>query len=211
MNIFVCGTDTSVGKTVATAALALAMPQQVTMVKPVQTGSPTDDDAAWVEKIAGCTSHVWERFSDPLAPAVAAERTGRHLNIDELARKTRNVQATTCLCEAAGGLLAPLSGDATMADLGLALAWPLVLVTRPDLGTLNHTALTIEVATGRGLNILGLMVSGFSGGLVQETNMERLERLLPVLGVIPHLEKPETQLEGATEWRHPEKLGITVL
>src|SRR5207237_9087851 len=87
----------------------------------------------------------------------------------------------------AGGLLVPLWGDVTMADLADRLGAGLVIVTRPSLGTLNHTALTLEAANGRGLPVDGLVVSGWPAdpGATEEANLERLAAMAPVLGLLP--------------------------
>lgn len=185
MDLFVCGTDTACGKTVVTAALASALgPADVTVVKPVQTGWPPDDDAAWVASVTGCRTEVWERYRDPLAPAVCAAREGRPLDVDGLVRRTHAVASRHRIAEAAGGLLAPLTRAETMADLARKLEWPVVVAVRPGLGTLNHTALTVEACARRGIGVAGIVVSGYRGGLVEETNLEELARIGPPVGVV---------------------------
>ena len=89
--------------------------------------------------------------------------------------------------EGAGGLLVPLGGDCTMADLAAALGAGLVVVTRPTLGTLNHTALTLEAARTRGLPVDGLVIAGWPAepGVTEQTNLERLAAMAPVLGLLP--------------------------
>lgn len=184
-DVFVCGTDTACGKTVVTAALALALgPAEVTVVKPVQTGWPPDDDAAWVASVTGCRTEVWERFREPLAPAVCAEREGRPVDVDLLVRRTLAVDSRHRVAEAAGGLLAPLTRTETMADLAAALGWPTLVAARPGLGTLNHTALTVEACATRGIEVAGIVVSGYRGGLVEDTNLEALGRIGPPVGVV---------------------------
>lgn len=184
-DLFVCGTDTACGKTVVTAAIALALGSaEVCVIKPVQTGCPPDDDAAWVGAVTGCRTAVWERFREPLAPAVCAERESRPIDVDDLARRTLAVGGVHRVAEAAGGLLAPLAGRATMADLAATIGWPVVVATRPGLGTLNHTALTVEACDRRGLDVAGVVVSGYRGGLVEETNLGRLGEIAPLFGVV---------------------------
>lgn len=184
-DIFVCGTDTGCGKTVVTAALAMALgPAATVVVKPVQTGCPPDDDAAWIGAVTGCRTLVWARYAEALAPAVCADREGRPVDVDDLVRRTLAVESRHRIAEAAGGLLAPLSGDATMVDLAAGLAWPIVVATRPGLGTLNHTALTLDACKRRGLDVAGVVVSGYRGGIAEETNLDRLARMAPLLGVI---------------------------
>ena len=129
------------------------------------------------------------RFPDPLAPAVAAERAGAIIDVEgplaDLAKAGDGFDRV--VVEGAGGLLVPLWGDVTMADLADRLGAGLVIVTRPSLGTLNHTALTLEAANGRGLPVDGLVVSGWPAdpGATEETNLERLSAMAPVLGLLP--------------------------
>ncbi|MGH9001037.1 MAG: ATP-dependent dethiobiotin synthetase BioD, partial [Acidimicrobiia bacterium] len=108
-------------------------------------------------------------------------------------------QADAVVVEGAGGLLVPVTDGVTMADLAARLGSRLVVVTRPSLGTLNHTALTVEAARARGLDVAGLVVSGWPAepGVTERTNLERLEAMAPVLGLVPHIagldvEDPET-------------------
>jgi dethiobiotin synthetase len=74
-----------------------------------------------------------------------------------------------------------------MADLADALGAGLVVVTRPTLGTLNHTALTLEAANRRGLPVDGLVISDWPAdpGVTEQTNLERLSDMAPVLGLLP--------------------------
>lgn len=181
---FVTGTDTGVGKTVASAVLAARARTQgmgVRYVKPVQTGLPDGapgGDADFVAGVAGVEAEELFRFGEPLAPAVAAERAGVPIDFDGLVEATR-ARAAGCdllLVEGAGGLLAPLAGERTMADLAAALPADLVVVTRPGLGTLNHTSLTLEAAARRGLVVDSLVVGSWPSdpGVTELTNLERL-------------------------------------
>ncbi|HMC81143.1 MAG TPA: dethiobiotin synthase [Acidimicrobiia bacterium] len=191
---FVTGTDTGVGKTLAAAALCRAEREAgrtVLYAKPVQTGLEPGEpgDAAFVAAAAGVPVVECLRFPDPLAPAVAAERAGAIIDVDgllaDLAKAGDGFDRV--VVEGAGGLLVPLWGDVTMADLADRLGAGLVIVTRPSLGTLNHTALTLEAANGRGLPVDGLVVSGWPAdpGATEETNLERLSAMAPVLGLLP--------------------------
>jgi dethiobiotin synthetase len=190
---FVTGTDTGVGKTLAAAALCLAERQAgrtVLYAKPVQTGLyPSEPgDAAFVAAAAGVPVIECLRFPDPLAPAVAAERAGVAIDVDGLlADLTKAGDGfDRVVVEGAGGLLVPLWGDLTMADLADRLGAGLVVVTRPSLGTLNHTALTIEAARARGLPVDGLVVSGWPAtpDVTEQTNLDRLSAMAPVLGLL---------------------------
>jgi dethiobiotin synthetase len=178
----------------AAAALCRAerrVGKTVLYCKPVQTGLEPGEpgDAAFVAAAAGVPVLECLRFPDPLAPAVAAERVGALIGIDgllaDLAKAGDGFDRV--VVEGAGGLLVPLGGDITMADLADRLGAGLVVVTRPTLGTLNHTALTLEAARTRGLPVDGLVISGWPAepGVTEETNLERLSAMAPVIGLLP--------------------------
>jgi len=197
--IFVMGTDTGVGKTVVTAAIALAARERgrrVAMLKPAQTG---DDgtiagDTGFVAGVAGGALEVAVpyRLRAPLAPAVAAALEGVRLDPAVVARAHADLAGRhdLVLVEAAGGALVPFSDGVDMAALAGLLGLPVVVVARPGLGTLNHTLLTLEALHRRGLTVLGVVVCGYPAdpGLDALTNPQALSRLTPVplLGVIPH-------------------------
>lgn len=180
--VLVTGTDTGVGKTIVTAAIAasaLACGLRVAVIKPGQTGvgehgseqrDRSDDEMSDVEIItrlaAPTTAVALAEYPDPLAPFTAA-RVARLAPLD-LFTVIDEVQAVAAghdltLVEGAGGLLVPMGlrpgGDPwTVADLGVCLGAPAVLVARAGLGTLNHTALTMEALERRG--IAGHLVLG---------------------------------------------------
>lgn len=198
--IFVMGTDTGVGKTVVTAAIALAARAQgrsVAPLKPAQTG---DDgtiigDAAFVASLLGLDepheSICPYRLRAPLAPAVAAQIEGVRLDPGAVVRAHAALaeRHDLVLVEAAGGALVPFSDGVNMAALAGMLGLPVVVAIRPGLGTLNHTLLTLEALHRRGLTVLGTVISGYPDepGLDATTNPQVLSRISPVplLGVIP--------------------------
>jgi dethiobiotin synthetase len=157
----VTGTDTGVGKTIVTAAIAAAATAaglRVAVVKPAQTGDGSD--ATTVAGLANpVTATTLASFPDPLAPLAAARVAG--LDPLDLVTTTDTVRTVErehdlTLVEGAGGLLVPMGlragGQAwTIADLAVALDAPAVVVSRAGLGTLNHTALTLEALERRGI------------------------------------------------------------
>jgi dethiobiotin synthetase len=193
--LVVTGTDTGVGKTVATAALACHARLagiDVAVCKPVQTGSPLDDDLADVGRLAGVSElHALARFPEPLAPVAAADRAGLALPTRaELAASVRDVDAPKrlTLVEGAGGLLVELGeGGVTLRDLASDLAAPVLVVVAPGLGTLNHTALTLEALASQGIPCVGLVIGAWprEPGTAESGNREALGALAPVRAVLP--------------------------
>lgn len=192
--LFVTGTDTGVGKTLVTAALALALRARgvdVGVVKPVQTG---EGDAETLRRWAELHEEPGEiaplSFAAPLAPLVAARLEGRELELEEVAERTRKAarRHDVVLVEGAGGLLVPVGPGWTMADLAARLGLPLLVVARAGLGTVNHTLLTVAEARRRGLAVAGVVLNG-AVDLSSDTNAELIESFgdVRVLAQIPPL------------------------
>lgn len=173
--IFVTGTDTGVGKTVVAATLALLLSRQgmrVGVMKPVTTGcrevdgTLVSDDAELLAWAAGTTVDRFTapyRYVPPIAPSAAAEADGETIRFDLIAGAFRSI-ASSCdfvVVEGAGGLMTPVSGGLLMADLAATLHLPLLVVARPSLGTVNHTLLTCYAARQLGLQIRGVVISGY--------------------------------------------------
>lgn len=195
--LLVTGTGTGVGKTVVTAAvaaLALAHGQRVTVLKPAQTGVPDgeDGDLAEVGRLApGATLTELVRYPDPLSPAAAARRSGRDpLDPARCVQAVLEADADLVLVEGAGGLLVRYDEDGfTMAELARALRMPVLVVTEAGLGSLNATALTLEVLAARGLDLQGLVIGSWprEPDLACRSNVADLEMLAarPLLGALP--------------------------
>jgi dethiobiotin synthetase len=196
--ILVTGTDTGVGKTVVTAALSARAEGRVAVVKPVQTGVGPHDpgDVAVVNALTGIDDlHEGARLPDPLAPTTAARLRGATLptvadhaaRVDDLARTRDRV-----LVEGAGGVLVGLDGEGRgIAEFAAALttSFGIVVVVRAGLGTLNHTALTVEALRTRGLPITGLVIGSWPAepDLAARHNLADLPAItgVPLLGRIP--------------------------
>ena len=164
MIIAVTGTNTDVGKTVATAAIAAVLKRRgvdVVAAKPIQTGEEAGQgDASAVAKLAGIETFERWRYPEPLAPNLAARRAGIQTpSLDEVAEWVRSLDAPerVVLVEGAGGLLVRLADDYTLADIAKATGAPLVVVTSLGLGSLNLAELTCVQARAAGLEVLGLI------------------------------------------------------
>ncbi len=186
MRLVVTGTDTGVGKTYVSAALCT--PESV-YVKAAQTGD--DDDAATVHAFSGASVHTLARYPEPLSPERAAARAGVECitprDIADFAAGYDDV-----VVEGAGGLLVRFGGGGTIADVAELLDAPLIVVARAGLGTLNHTALTVEAIHNRGLQLLGIVIGCWprEPDLASLCNLDDLEAIAPVLGRLT---------EGATD------------
>ncbi len=197
--LVVTGTGTGVGKTVVTAAvaaLAAARGASVAVVKPAQTGVAPNEpgDIDDVRRLAGVTDlHEYARYPDPLSPAAAARNAGRAaLDLRVSARDIRDLSTDRrlVLVEGAGGLLVRYDDEGTtLADLAHGLEAPVLVVTAAALGTLNHTALTLEAMAHRGLALAGLVVGSWpaSPDLASRNNVRDLETLAarPLAGAMP--------------------------
>jgi dethiobiotin synthetase len=196
--LFVTGTDTGVGKTVVTAALAARATGAVAVVKPAQTGVTADEpgDLQEVERLTGLTDlHEGIRLRDPLAPTTAGRREGLALpSIEAHAMAIEDLAADRdlVLVEGAGGLLVGLDEDGRhLCDLAALLTVPFafVVVARAGLGTLNHAGLTVEALRARDLPIAGLAIGSWPAepDLAEQCNLEDLPATtgVPVIGRIP--------------------------
>ncbi len=194
--LIVTGTGTGVGKTVVTAALASAARRaglDVAVCKPVQTGTDAgDDDLAEVTRLTGLTNVVGlARYPQPLAPLAAAEQAGTALPTRESVLKLiraldRPGQLT--LVEGAGGLLVELAdAGVTVRDLAVDLGAAALVVATAELGTLNHTALTVESLTVHGISCVGLVIGSWpiQPGAVETSNRSALARLAPLRAALP--------------------------
>lgn len=196
--VLVTGTDTGVGKTITTAAVAAAAQAaglRVAVVKPGQTGTITGEpsDVDTIARLAApTTTRTLASFPDPLAPLTAARVAQLaplelHAVVDAV--RAEAAEHDLVLVEGAGGLLVPMglrpSGEAwTLGDLAVSLGAPVVVVARAGLGTLNHTALTLEALERRAVPA-GVVVGSWPSEpeLVHWTN---LTELVPdLLGALP--------------------------
>ncbi|WP_082264783.1 dethiobiotin synthase [Rothia kristinae] len=209
--LFVTGTDTGVGKTYASAALAALLAGQgldVHIHKPAQTGliAPDDPerealearysdvvvrgDAQIAGELAGVSHSTGFALRLPLAPGAAAEAAGvvPPTAAEQAGRILRlRERHDVVLVEGAGGILVDLGGH-TLADIARACgAGALVVVCRPGLGTLNHTDLTVEAITARGLRTAGVVIGAWDDPpqAVNLSNRDALAARHRLLGAVP--------------------------
>lgn len=221
--VVVTGTDTGVGKTIVVSAItaaAVARGLRVAVLKPGQTGippgAPEQSDEEVVARLAApTTSRTLATYPDPLAPLTAA-RTGDapplslRSTLDAVRELARDHDLV--LVEGAGGLLVPMgianAGPWTVADLAGVAQARVVVVARAGLGTLNHTALTLDALVRRKLTahvVIGAWPA--EPELVHRTNLTDLTTIAGTLaGVVPEgagALAPETFRASAPSWLAP--------
>jgi dethiobiotin synthetase len=186
--LFVTGTDTGVGKTVASAALLHRYrPARLRYWKPIQTGIEQDNDSAEVRRLAACRDEEildeGIRLPNPVSPHLAAERAGIAITLDRLRALLPEDDGIRWIVEGAGGVLVPINGRDLMVDWMRALGLPVLVAARSGLGTINHTLLTVEALDSRGLWVAGVMMIGERN----ESNRAAIERYggVPVVGEMP--------------------------
>ncbi len=214
--IFVVGTDTEIGKTVVAGGIARALGDRgtdVRAVKPVESGGR--DDARFHAEATGTTPEdVCPYFLDePLSPNVAARRSGKALDYETMlsAVRGRKDDGAFVVAEGVGGLRVPLTSDGDeLADLVADAALPALVVGRPSLGTLNHTALTVEALRSRDIDVVGVVINRFPDepGVAERTNPDEVEKMNDVpVRQVPELDEP-TPESAAEAVREAGVLGL---
>lgn len=172
--LFITGTDTGVGKSVVAAGLvrlARRAGLRAAGVKPVETGCVSRSGELYPEDGAFLTAASENeltldqvtpfRFSLPASPARAAAMEGRKLNLSALVEHVISLEdyADFLVVEGAGGLMVPIQEDLMMIDLAERIGYPVLLVGRSRLGTLNHTLLSVHALRARNIKIAGIVLS----------------------------------------------------
>lgn len=207
--IFITGTDTGVGKTFVGARLAAALREQgidVGVMKPAETGCLlrkgvlVPRDALKLIKAGGVVDPLDRvnpyRFRAPLAPAIAAEREGKKIDIKRIVSAFHTLvrKHDYMIVEGAGGIMVPLTMSHHYLDLARVLNLPVLVVARPGLGTINHTLLTIMALRSCRLRIAGIVINHRSkkrSGLAERTGPPAIERLsgVPIIGHVSYGQK----------------------
>ncbi len=209
----VTGTDTGIGKTVVTCALAArarVLGRRVAAMKPIESGvveRPVSDrglasDADRLRAASGSMRplslvrpYVLE---EPLAPMVAAERANLIIDVAVLDTALAKLEqdADVLLVEGAGGLLVPIRADVSYLDLFARWRLPLLLVAGNKLGVLNHVLLTVHAAEAAGVPVRAIVLTALSdhdATVAEATNFDALVTLLPQHTVLrfPWVDRPD--------------------
>lgn len=150
----VTGTDTGIGKTIFSAALAQAT--GAPYWKPIQAGLEEESDSEIVARLAGVPVRPEAyRLVTPASPHIAAEVDGVNIDLETLIPPLGDL-----IVEGAGGALVPVTRRVLYADLFARWHIPVIVCARTALGTINHSLLTIEALKSRGVPIHGIAFLG---------------------------------------------------
>ncbi len=217
--LFITGTDTGVGKTVVSCAIVAALRGQTTtrvgVCKPLASGCRRDreglvsTDAEALAHFADCRQPLDVinplRFVAPLAPAAAAEQAQETMDWLLLTHALQRLDEAhgSLVIEGVGGLLVPLDPTEpryTTLDLIAAIGYPVLVVARSVLGTLNHTAMTVALLRQRGCRVAGVVMNGYDADGSKNdpsiaSNRQWIERMtgVPVLAVVPKVKDAQAQ------------------
>jgi dethiobiotin synthetase len=221
-DIFITGTDTGVGKTIASAAIIRALIKKgirVGAMKPIETGcKKTEDrrqktkdrlipsDGVFLKKMAEMDDSIDMitpiRYEEPLSPMVASDLEKKPVTLHNVfsAYETLSKKYEFMVVEGAGGLLVPITRIKGirrkvyyMSDLIKDLKLPMIVVTRPVLGTINHTLLTINESIREEIKVVGIVINyscQAENTAAEKTNPDVLRELCPapILGILPYVE-----------------------
>ncbi len=157
--LFITGTDTGVGKTVVSAILMAGLEGKYW--KPIQSGLEEMTDTDWIRAVTGLPeNHFYTetyRLQQPLSPHASAATEGIHIELESFQLPDTEEHL---IVEGAGGIMVPLNETHFMLDLMKKLAIPVLLVARSELGTINHTLLSLEQMRRHGLEVFGVVMNG---------------------------------------------------
>ena len=205
--VFVTGTDTEVGKTLVTAALALALKRlgrSVGVMKPIETGispsKPERSDAGRLRSAVESEETLGAicpfAFEQPVAPLAAAQAERRNIDLRVIRQVYRLLRDRYdyVVVEGIGGVRVPIAPNTDVMDMIKDLRLPAVVVGRAGLGGINHALLAVEALRRRKIPLVALVINRTEPvrsammRLQEKTTVEALKRQagLPVLGPLPY-------------------------
>jgi len=201
--LFIAGTDTSVGKTVITAGLAAYLRDlgfDSGVMKPVESGclsGSRDSDSYYLKRISQSPHDIdllnTYAFEAALAPGVAAQMEGTEISFERIGESYKRLELlhSVVLVEGAGGLMVPLGREKTIVDLIRYLELPVLLVGKMALGTVNHTLLSLDYLSRRGIPVVGVVLNCTSRKLDHSAKFNRSTlsqwTSIPIWGEVDHI------------------------
>ena len=211
--VFVTGTDTGVGKTLISGGIAKILKDagnRVGVFKPIASGcSHTNEglvnaDSEFLRYHSHCDHSLSTispvGFVTPAAPIVCEEHENRLVDFDAVATAYQQIcnDSDVVVVEGIGGVRVPISEGVDVLEMAKWFDMPVVVVTRPDLGTINHTLMTVDLIRGAGLNLAGVIISGYdamNATLAEETLPQVLMDFggIEILTIIPKDEDSDVE------------------
>jgi len=204
---FITGTDTGIGKTVMAGAVIKVIQSfglKACAMKPIESGCGKEGnvlipyDGTFLKQAAHMNEPIRQVtpycFESQLSPLAASEIEGRKISIDEIKKAYYKLYKSyeAIVVEGVGGLMVPIKKDYYILDLVREFSLPLLIITKPGLGTINHTMLTVNYALEAGLEVAGLIINYSrppENSLAEKTNPAILKEIcpVPVIGTFPFL------------------------
>lgn len=211
--LLITATDTGVGKTWTSIALATALKhagRKVVGIKPVETGtSERASDGEDGVKLAEATgqsapTEALYRFRSQFTAALASEEEELHIEWKALVAQVKKhaAGADVAILEASGGLMSPITWEKGALDLAKEFKARAIVAALDKLGTINHTLLTVDELEHNGVEVLGVILSEpEKADESTRTNAEALRRMRPTLKVfpVPRLMNPDEGMEYVAE------------
>lgn len=208
---FITATDTEIGKTWISRMVIDSLSElgvTCTYMKPVQTGCIPDStgqlnspDLEYIMQgkviiTADYNSHVPYRFEKACSPHLAAQQTGTSIRIDHILKCLQGVaQNIDCvIIEGAGGIYVPLNRDLFILNLIRMVQMPVIVVTSPRLGTLNHTLLTIHALHANNCSIAGVVYNNIKENTKDAIYIDNKDFIAKAIAPIPFLELDQGQI-----------------
>jgi len=206
-SIFIVGTDTDVGKTFVASGISYMLNQmgyKACCFKPVQSGGVMVDgkfvsaDIDYSINVSGVSGDHSDYnsycFKEEVSPHLAAELENVTIDMKNIVHvyKQLTISHDYVIVEGAGGVIVPLvRNNLYVHDLIKALDIPVAIVCKTGVGTINHTALTVDFLKNKGIDIKGLIFNGYTDSFYENDNLSILKDLteLPVLSVLNKLDK----------------------
>lgn len=213
--LFITGTDTDVGKTMVTAALLAALRQtsiNAVVMKPVQTGCATNKGRLSAPDLDFCCRKAAleiplkdeqlvcpYRFAPACSPHLAANLANQKISVEKIKRAYKKLSEVHdfVLVEGAGGILVPINNKLFMLDLIKILDLPTIIVARAELGTINHSLLTIRELQKNNIEILGVVFNEAQPSkskIIKQDNLKTIEYFgnVPILANLPYTKNFKT-------------------
>ncbi len=211
--LFITGTDTGTGKTRIAGAISALLREEgvdVGVMKPVECGwEGVGRDAQFLKKMAGSSDPDDlinpYLFKAPLSPYHAAKEEGSEIEIAKITSAFEKLSSRheIVIVEGAGGLLAPVTQLLSVGDLARAFGAPLLIVSHPFLGNINHTLLTIQAARALGLTIAGVVFNQWENMKFPKPDFDLIRKKgeVEVFGMMPYMEEGNSASRLAASFR----------